>query len=303
MRLAPPPPDLRLAPRHEHDGLLRALSLAQSVLGRESAVIAAALAGGDALWDSIDLPAGSPAPQDRSRLAAAAPLYFASELEDAGLLATAEQVAGLFASGAIVQPLGPVARQLNDFWRARRERLTAGERAAIFARAIEPRAFVPQMSALCEAIVAQADGGDLRERVVLEAAADTLGAFLSQRVDPMAAMASREIVETINLALGFLRDRMLHAAFGVQSLWQLLAITSQGQGGDASRVQRHVDQGRSGQAVLLWLAAHAFEPAPLLDPGDLALIGAAQRWLAGSAVARGETASATGPVAALPVEA
>ncbi|GAB3334070.1 hypothetical protein [Marilutibacter aestuarii] len=303
MRLATPPPDVPLPPRHPHDGLMRALSLAQAVLAREVATLARAQSAGDVLWDAIDLPAGSPAPQDRSRLAAAAPLYFASELENAGLLATAEQVAGLFASGAIVQPLGPVSRQLNDFWRARRERLDAGEREAIFARAIEPAAFVPQMGALCEAIVAQADGSDLRERIVLEAAADTLGAFLAQRVDPMAAMASREIVETINLALGFLRDRMLQSAFGVQSLWQLLAIHSQGRSGDASRVQRHVDQGRAGQTVLLWLAGHAFDPAPQVDPGDLPLVGAAQRWLAGRAANRSLPGPVPGAVPALPVAA
>jgi hypothetical protein len=50
-------------------------------------------------------------------------------------------------------------------------------------------------------------------------------------------------------------------------------------------VQRHVDQGQAGQTVLLWLAREGGRPAPRLDPADLALIGAAQRWLAGDAAA------------------
>ncbi|MCF7220870.1 hypothetical protein [Marilutibacter chinensis] len=281
MRLAPPPPDVCLLPRHEHDGLLRSLSLAMAVLGDRN-VLASALAGpGIDELGAIDLPPGPAGGLDRVRLRAAAPLYFAAKLEDAGLLATAELIAGLFASGAITQPIGPVARLLNDFWRARRERLGEGERAAIFARAIEPPYFDQLMAGLCEAIVVQADGSDIRERVVLETAIGSLAEFLSLRVDPMAAMAARDIVENINQALGFMRDRMLQTAFGVHSLWALVAVAGDTRGQGAGLVQRHVDLGRAGQTVLLWLADHAGTPAPTVDPGDLELIGAAQRWLSG----------------------
>ncbi|KRA75875.1 MULTISPECIES: hypothetical protein [unclassified Lysobacter] len=279
MRLAPPPPDIRLAPRHEHEPLLRALALSLAALERQSAMALALSA--DPLDSAIDLPPGAPNAMDRAQLQAAAPLYFAAELEAAGLLPTAELIAGLFASGAITQPLGPGAQLINSFWRARRERLDVNERQAIFARVIETPYFERLMAALCEAIVAQADGGDLRERVALETACASLGEFLALRVDPMANLAARDIVANINLALGFLRDRMLQAAFGVNSLWQLVAIAGATQGQSASLIQRRVDQGRAGQTVLLWLAEHYADPAPQIAAEDYELIGAAQRWLSG----------------------
>ena len=296
MRLAPPPPDICLYPRHEHDGLLRSLSVAMSVLGdRDALALALSGAGLDELG-AIDLPPGPAGGLDPVRLRAAAPLYFAGKLEDAGLLPTAELIAGLFASGAITQSIGPVARLINDFWRTRRERLSADERAAIFARAIEPPYFDRLMTALCEAIVAQADGSDIRERVVLETTIASLAEFLSLRVDPMAAMAARDIVGNINQALGFMRDRMLQAAFGVHSLWTLVAIVGDVQGQGAGLVQRHVDLGRAGQTVLLWLADHAGAPTVSLDPGDFELIGAAQRWLSGRIEAGSAAAPADGAV-------
>jgi hypothetical protein len=283
VRLAHPTPDRRfdtppLAPeRHPYTELLRGVATALSALATHERAVARAMELGD-----IDLPPGAPNAQDRAQLQAAAPLYFASELEAAGLLPTAELIAGLFASGAITQPLGPAAQLLNAFWRNRRDRLDANERNAIFARVVEDPHFERLMGALCEAVVAEADGSDMREAVTLETAALGLGEFLAQRVDAMATIAARDVVDNINTALVFLRDRLLQQAFGVASLWALVSIAGAAQGqGDAS-VRSHVDRGRAGQSVLLWLAAHYTEQTPQLDPNnpaDVDVIGAAQRWL------------------------
>jgi len=269
-------------PRHEHADLLRALAVSLRAAGRAGPLSATSLSL--SLLGAIDLPDGGGQAMDPGRLRAAAPLYFASELEQAGLLPTAELVAGLFASGAITQPLGPAARLLNDFWRNRRERLDARERQAIFDRVIEQPYFDQLLGRVCEAIVAQADGSDFRERVALESATTLMAEFLDHRLDPMAAMAAGDFVVNIQDAIAFMRDRMLQVAFGTQSLWQLVAVAGASRGLGASRVQRHVDQGRSGQAVLLWLAGQGRGPAPRVDPGDHALIGSAHRWLAGRQV-------------------
>lgn len=300
LRLAPPPPPVRVEPRHRYADLLGAVSLALSVCAGGEAR-AQALAGID-----FDLPEGAPTAEDRVQLEAAAPLYFASELERAGLLPTAELIAGLFVSGAITQPLGPVAKMLHDFWRGRRERLTADEREAVFARVIETPYFDRLMRALCEAIAAHADpslpgGPGLRAQVALATHAQSMAAFLAQRVDPMAAIAARDIVESINAALGFLRDRQLQLAFGVRDLWRLVEIVASQQGAPgavaiAGGAQSHVDRGRSGQAVLLWLAKHAAEQAIALDPGapgDVEVLVAAQRWLASAPLAT-DAGGATG---------
>lgn len=289
MRLAPPPPDVRLPWRPAHAGLLHALAFATSqVAGHERALSRTLVFDPGA----IDLPDGAPNAMDAAQLRAAGPLYFAAELEAAGLLRCAELVAGLFASGAITQPLGPVAQSINTFWRGRRDRLQAGEREAIFARVLEPPHFERLMGALCRAIVAQADNAgdtglrpDLREQVGLAASAQSLAEFLAQRVDAMASIAVRDVIDTINQAIGFLRDRMLQAAFGTHSLWALIATASSRDGttpGSASAVQRHAERGRAGQTVLAWLASNYQSHSLALDPrdaGHVELIMTAQRWL------------------------
>lgn len=278
LRLAPPPPAVRLPPPHPYAALLGAVSVALGALDAHDVAYAQALARID-----FDLPEGAPTVEDRVQLNAAAPLYFASELERAGLLPTAELIAGLFVSGAITQPLGPTANLLHDFWRGRRERLDADERNAIYARVIEAPHFDRLMRVLCEGIIAQADGVDLREQVVVATHAQSFAAFLAQRVDPMASIAARDIVETLNTALVFLRDRKLQAAFAVNDLWRLVAIVGSQNGIPAGAAQQHVERGRSGQTVLLWLANHYADNAIRLDaakPEDVEVIVAAQRWLA-----------------------
>lgn len=309
MRLKPPPPDTRPPWLGAQANLLRALSLALSSVIDHEVTLARAMSD----LGAIDLPDGAPDVMDTARLQAAGPLYFAGQLEAAGLLRCAELVAGLFASGTISQPLGPVAQSINTFWRARRERLEAVEREAIFARVLEPPHFDRLMTALCSAIVAQADGGtssggpawNVREGVALSMAAQSLAEFLAQRIDPMASIAARDLVDTINAALGFLRDRMLQVAFGVQSLWALIAVEaqSQGTGATAGDVQRHAERGRAGQLVLLWLARNFGATTVTLDPGnaaDVELIMSAQRWLDAAPRVRAQQsiAAPTLPIAA-----
>ncbi|AXK72153.1 hypothetical protein DWG18_07565 [Lysobacter sp. TY2-98] len=290
MRLAPPPPDVRLPWRPAHAGLLRALAFATAqVAGHERAVSLALSADAPG---AIDLPEGAPNAMDAAQLRAAGPLYFAAELEAAGLLRCGELVAGLFASGAITQPLGPVAQSINTFWRGRRDRLQPGEREAIFNRVVEQPHFDRLMMALCRAIVAQADNADdrgvrpdLREQTGLAVAAQSLAEFLAQRIDAMASIAVRDVIDTINAAIGFLRDRMLQSAFGTHSLWALIATASSSDGmtpGSATTVQSHADRGRAGQAVLAWLASNYQSRNVTLDPrapADADLIMSAQRWL------------------------
>ncbi len=284
LRLAPPPPAVRLPPQHPYAALLGAVSVALGALDAHERAHAQASAYAQALAGiDFDLPEGAPTVEDRVQLNAAAPLYFASELERAGLLPTAELIAGLFVSGTITQPLGPTANLLHAFWRGRRERLDADERNAIYTRVIETPHFDRLMRVLCEGIVAQADGVDLREQVVVATHAQSFAAFLAQRVDPMASIAARDIVETLNTALVFLRDRKLQAAFAVNDLWRLVAIVGSQTGIPAGAAQQHVERGRSGQTVLLWLANHYADNAIRLDaakPEDVEVIVAAQRWLA-----------------------
>ncbi|WP_115554581.1 hypothetical protein [Xanthomonas arboricola] len=270
----PSAPRIAAAWPHPYATLLQALALAQANVAVHDAALARTLAE----LGEIDLPPGAPDAQDRPRLLAVAPLYFAAALEQAGVLPAAEQIAALFASGAITQPLGPGTQSLATFWRSRRERLSAAERNAIFQRVFEQPHFDRLMQALCTAIVAEADGRDMREDVALAATAQAMGEFLSQRADAMAAMAAREIVDNLNAALGMLRDRQLQLAFGVQSLWMLIGVANPG----TAHSQAFAEQGRNGQQVLAWLAAQDLAMPLGLEAAraeDGAVMAAAQRWL------------------------
>ncbi len=274
--------------RHDGGASLFALSLAISsaiallrVHGQQQAH-ALALAG------AIDLPdIGEPPLQqfDPATLAPLPALYLAHQLDAAGLLRTGELIAGLFAGGAIVTPLdAKVGQALHDFWRARNERLNEAERAHLFAQVFDAATFEPRMRRLCEALVALADNAgieDIRENVGLEHVAIGLADALWPSISGMVGFAARDVIEAINTALRFLRERSLQLAFGVQDLWALVATTNRAQGLDAAAARAHVEGGRNGMVVLRWLADNFARGARLnlADPQAASVIGAAERWL------------------------
>lgn len=240
------------APRPAEAPLLRALARALADLG------------------DIVLPDTAPTAQDADALQALAPLYLASELEQAGLLRTAELVAGLFASGAITQPLGAAGERIAAFWQGRRERLAAAERQQLFAQVFDPAEFYPRMQALCEALATQLDHparpGDVRGRMRLREAAAALGGWLAPRGQGMAQFAAPEIVDALAQATRFLGDRLLQSAFGVHDLWGLVDAVGSAQGQGGGQARQRVDLGRHGAEVLAWLVrgvaqAHVIDPA------------------------------------------
>jgi hypothetical protein len=280
-------------PRHDGGEALFALSLAiggaLALLRVHESQHAAALA----LAGDIDLPdLGEPPPQqfDAVTLAPLPPLYLAHQLDAAGLLRTGELVAGLFAAGSINAPLdAKLGNALHAFWQGRNERLNEQERAHLFAQVFDAATFEPQMRRLCEALVALADNNgieDVRENVGLEHAAVTLAEGLWPAISGMVAFAARDVIEAINAALRFLRERPLQVAFGVQDLWALVATTNRAQGVSAQAARDHVDRGRNGMVVLRWLVDNVSRGArlDLADPQAQSVIAAAQRWLLSSTV-------------------
>lgn len=254
------------APRRADARLLQAIAKALADLG------------------DIELPDTAPTEEDARHLEAIPPLYLASELEQAGLLRTAELVAGLFASGAITQPLGATAQLIVAFWQGRRERLAAQERQQLFAQVFDPAGFYPRMQAVCDALAGQLDhpprAADIRARIVLEEAADALGGWLAPRAVGMAQFAASDIVQALAHATRFLRDRLLQAAFGVHDLWGLVGAVASGPEGGIAHARQRVDLGRHGADVLHWLArgvtqAYAFDPA---SAAGQQLMAAAQGW-------------------------
>ena len=263
--------------------LLQVLAQALATAGRVAQRGAARAATLAELGD-IELPDSAPTAEDAAHLEALAPLYLACELEHAGLLRTAELVAGLFASGAITQPLGATSQLIVEFWRGRRERLAAPEREQLFAQVFEPQTFYPMMQALCDALADQLDSpprvSDIHARVVLQEAADALAAWLSPHAVGIAAFAAQDIVQALSQATHFLRDRLLQTAFGVHDLWGLVAVVASQQDASNGNIRGRVELGRAGTTVLSWLASavtqhYAFDPAA--SDGQQ-LIAAAEAW-------------------------
>ena len=234
---------------------------------------------------------------DANTLAPLAPLYLAWEMERAGLLLTAELIAGLYASGAIQQPLGPASAPLHQFWKARAQRLAAQEREALLAQVFDAAAFEPRMQRLCTALVAMADnagGRDVREEVGLTHAGLTLLEAVAPSISGMATFAAGDIIESITLALRFMKERSLQLAFGVRDLWGLMEVANRTQGVSAATARDAVERGRNGATVLGWLARQAGQGVRL-EPADAQaqlLFGAAQRWLLAQSVP-GQAAGAT----------
>ncbi|WP_255991076.1 hypothetical protein [Chitinolyticbacter albus] len=249
-----------------------ALACAFGVLDRHEVAARALAELGD-----IDLPSAAPSQDDLAQLDVLGPLYLAHELERAGLLATAEQVAGLFASGAITQPLGAAAEAINRFWRTRRERLDQTERRALFDQVFEAQVFYPMMQRLCDAILALADNGgtrDVREEVGLNLAIRALRELLFSRSGGMVAFAARDVLEAVRDASAFLRERPLLAAFSVRSLWGLVAASGERSEHEA---RQYAELGAAGVELMSWLARPEAGVGGLGGPESL--FGAAQRWL------------------------
>lgn len=272
----------------------RVIPLSVSRPGADPALVRAvaqALAdlGGLGNLGNIDLPDTAPTLEDAEHLKAIAPLYLASELEQAGVLRTAELVAGLFAGGTITQPLGATAGLIHAFWQGRRQRLSQEERQALFQQLFDPADFYPLMERLCDSLTDQLDHparpSDVHARVAMQEAADALAGWLAPHANGMALFAAQDIVQSLSQGIQFLKDKVLQSAFGVHDLWGLAAVVGNagapGAGNRAAdQARRRAELGRHGTTVLTWLAgavASRYQFDPASDAGQ-SLLGAAQAW-------------------------
>ena len=114
----------------------------QRLLARHLAAAQAAFGPpGLGVIDLPHLPGGRLVP---AQIHAAAVLYWAAEVERAGLLPFVEALAQGLIDGSIVIPLGGAAQRLGEYWHSRTHRFTAAERAALYARVLgEPFAPIP----------------------------------------------------------------------------------------------------------------------------------------------------------------
>jgi hypothetical protein len=273
-----------LAPHAEPDGtrLQDALRLATGLVAQVRAF------GLELDLGDLDLPTAGTSPDDQARIRAAAPLYFAAELESARLLPALEMFAGLWATGGVAADLGPLGPVLVQYYRDRQTRLTAAEREALFGRlfgkpygpdlAVEsPRnlGFEPLMIELAASLSDWSAssgpwGSGVADQVRVRTAAAQLAANLATRAGGVAAFAAGELLRDIKSAVAVFKDPLVLRALGAPSMWQAVGVVIRRYLQQEVDVSSHVERARSGLALLAWLAESlpAIEAGAIANPGD-----------------------------------
>lgn len=259
------------------------LALVQALIEAEawpSQIIAAALAD---LGD-IRLPEPKVPSRNVEVLSALPVLYWVFELDQSGLLRAAETVVGLWASGAIQITLPDRGETLHQYWRTRRERLSAEERAHLLNLVFNPQDFEPAMQRMCRAITALADNAgqhDIREEVGLEHTAFALLDLCATRLEGAPLLAAPDLLKQTMTAVQILSQRPLQSAFAVRNLYEFIELAERSQSAPIRQARHYIERAQSGAAVLRWLAQSAAGRF-VIDPRHSALqtlIAHAQRWL------------------------
>jgi len=259
----------------------------------------------------IELPPASVVQADAAQLRAMAGLYLAAELEAAGVVPVVEALAALGANGRLPFDPGGAAENLALFWRGRRERPSAEERAATFARLFgsgdgpapaEARAnlgFEADMIELTEALykldelVDNPSWGGIAQQARVRRAAERVAMGLLDASGGLTVFVAEELLAALNAALALLRHPDLRAVLRARDVWSAVEAAARLVQHPAGPARLHAQRGRAGMTVIAWLAdaaPHLNDPAPLLGL-DHPVIPAAVEWLQ-AALEIGEAGSA-----------
>jgi hypothetical protein len=222
---------------------------------------------------AIDLPAPSAASIDQAQLRAVAVLYLASELEDAGVVAAAEQVMRLARSGGLTVDLGAATPLLQKFWLSRNERSSAGERQSffggLFGYAAGPdlagqapnRHFEDRMIDLCEALYkideqgAAVSWGGVEQQARVRTTAQRLLEVIERGTSGITVFLAGDILGTLKDALAILTHPAVLAAFGSRTLGQVVvSIHRRLRLPAVTGFDEHRRRGQSGMTIVSWLA-------------------------------------------------
>jgi len=279
-----------------------------TTLQRGLAIAAGAVAAqvdGGAADDSLhlDLPqlvAATPI-RDTAMAKTLASLYLAAEMEQAGVVPIAE----LLASNRDTLQLTSfeAASKLDDFATRGHEWYDRNGRTALYAHLFGTgpaattgpsvnREFQSRLADLCHALTRLVDlpipsASSIADAAVWDAAMLLLQQCFPTGSAPGALIASHRLFDQLRRAVDLLRDPAIEAVVGARSMQQTIVIIL---GQDAPDVQRLIDTGLTGQAVLLWLFTVAMpkvaDPGrpPLATGGD-PIVVTASRWLQASGLA------------------
>jgi len=281
-------------------------------------LIARAHAATFALEDfGIDLPPPSAVSADADQLRAIAGLYFASELDAAGLIAAAEALAGMSGAG-VPFALGGAASEVAHFWQGRHTRATASERAALFSRLFGTDTgiaaadhpgnadFETGMIELTEALykldetASNAQWGGVAQQARVRSAAGQVVDGLVMAASGMTVFMAQDLIATVKAAFAIFRHDDLRLALGARDTWGAIARGLRMARLPEAHTVLHAGRAGAGMTVLSWLADAAphlgTSGAPLVML-DHPVIPAAISWLQLS-LKIGEATAAPAPATA-----
>lgn len=257
------------------------LAYAEQQLARHMEAVGAQY--GPAALGVIDLPPLRGGRMVDAQVRVSAVLYWAAELEAAGLLPFVEALAEGVATGAVLEPLGGAVHELVRLWRGREQRLGGAERRALFVRllgdsqaAARGEAVEPFLAQLAETLRAIGRTPPAMSTAALEARAvvqaQELGSLLSARGVGMAGFAARDVVQQVRTALGILRNADVARALGGGGPWMIVAQLAPRFLGRTVDPQRHLDRAQAGMRIMSWIA----DQAARLDAGAVRIERGAQ---------------------------
>jgi hypothetical protein len=238
----------------------------------------------------IDLPPLHAGALVGAQIRVVATLYWARELEEAGVLPFVESLAHGVMTGTWLAPVGGAIHPLVAFARRRDQRFTRAERQALFDRLfggaggraadfdLALRAFAESVSAIGRE---PADQGIAHLQARAAEAGRAVGAMASAGGVGVAGFAARDIIDQIRTALGLLQRPDLSRALGGGGPWQILMRHGQAALGRPLDVMRRLSRARSGLALIDWIAREAagFEAGRSGILRQSPVISAAEAWL------------------------
>jgi hypothetical protein len=203
---------------------------------------------------------------DQLRVVAA--LFWAREVEEAGLLPTLEALSEGVVHGTVPDPQGNGSDLLLAYYRGRRDRFTADERRAVFSHLFggpgspDPNDEFPGLfEGLVDALANIGLTGTSYSTEGYEMRAAALAADLAQNLTPrsagVTAYAARDIVANIRQALQILQNPDVALTYGGGSPWTLVANLSRPLFGRTIDPRPHVARATAGMSILEWCVGHA----------------------------------------------
>lgn len=250
----------RAAARHDR----LSLGACDRLLARHLAIAVARF--GQRALGIIDLPPLADAGEiDAGHLRAAAVMYWASEVERAGIPRFVEKLAEGVVNGRLALDLVPAAGdRLAEYWRDRHERFSFDERAAMYERLFgDATSFPRDLDQLAETIAAIGDAGRFDSTDRFQARARVLGRALAEslslRSAGVTAFAARDINEHVRHAARLLADPQIAMALGAAGggIWRVVRVGAPVVLGEAVDPEPHLLRAQAGRDILAWLAERA----------------------------------------------